>query len=185
LFWTAAAEVAAVTVKKGDVVVTILDKISRAFGKFATLLACVILIAVFMVISAGIVCRFTGLRLSWTEELARWGLISLCYVGASAALRNRQHVGVNIVVNALPHKLAKIAVGFAYLTCMVIVVYFFFNSGEAALKASRIRGDIIPISLKYVKLLLPMSFFMMFFHLAWGFSTIFGAKQISDVTIGV
>ncbi|AEV29275.1 TRAP-type C4-dicarboxylate transport system, small permease component [Sphaerochaeta pleomorpha str. Grapes] len=171
--------------KKGDVVVTILDKISRAFGKFATLLACLILIAIFMVISAGIVCRFTGLRLSWTEELARWGLISLCYVGASAALRNRQHVGVNIVINAMPQKIAKIAVGIAYVVCMVIVVYFFFNSGEAALKAGRIKGDIIPISLKYVKLLLPMSFFMMFFHLAWGFSTIFGAKQISDVTIGI
>ncbi|WP_320128407.1 TRAP transporter small permease subunit [uncultured Sphaerochaeta sp.] len=110
--------------------IAILGKISRAFGKFATILACLILIAVFLVISAGVVCRFTGLRLSWTEELARWGLISLCYVGASAALRNRQHIGVNILVNALPVKSAKIVVGFAYLVCMVIVIYFFLTAGK-------------------------------------------------------
>jgi TRAP-type C4-dicarboxylate transport system permease small subunit len=168
-----------------DSVVNILDRISWVLGKIATYIATIIIVAVFFVISAGILCRFTSLRISWTEELARWGLISLTYVGASAALRNKQHVGVNFIVNALPDKIAKILTGLAYVVVMITVGYFFFNSLEAALKATRIRGDIIPISLKYVKLLLPMSFFMMFFHLAWGLSTLFGAKGVDGKTIGL
>jgi TRAP-type C4-dicarboxylate transport system permease small subunit len=144
-----------------------------------------ILIGIFLVITLGVVARFTSLRFAWTEELARWGLVSLTYVGASAALRNKQHSGVNLVINALPEKVGKVVVTIAYLVLMCTVVFFFFNSFEAAIKATRIRGDIIPLSMKYVKLLIPASFFMMFFHLAWGLGDLLSSKGISGKTIGL
>ena len=165
--------------------VKILDRISWIFSRIATYVATVILVGVFLVIVAGVVCRFSSLRLAWTEEVARWGLVSLTYVGASAALRNKQHAGVNMLVAAVPVKIGKLIGVVAYLLVMVCVVYFFFNSLEAAVKATRIRGDIIPLSMKYVKLMLPMSFFMMFFHLAWGLGELLTSKTVVGRTIGV
>lgn len=165
--------------------VKVLDRISWALGKIATYMATLILCSVFLVITLGIVARFTSLRFSWTEEFARWGLVSLTYIGASAALRNKQHSGVNLVIASLPAKIGKVVVVVAYLALMFSVVYFFLNSYEAAIKASRIRGDIIPISMKYVKLLIPLSFGMMFFHLASGLANLLSSKGIAGKTISV
>ncbi len=91
--------------------VKVLDRISWVLGKIATYIATAILIGVFFIITlGGVIARFTSLRFSWTEELARWGgLVSLTYIGgASAALRNKQHSGVNIIVTMLPAKIAKV-----------------------------------------------------------------------------
>lgn len=166
-------------------VVKVLDSISWVLGKIATYMATIILISVFLVITLGVVARFTSLRFSWTEEFARWGLVSLTYVGASAALRNKQHAGVNLVVNSLPAKIGKVVGVIAYLALMFSVVYFFLNSYEAAIKATRIRGDIIALSMKYVKLFIPASFFMMFFHLAWGLGDLLTSKEIAGKTVSV
>ena len=100
-------------------------------GKFATLLAGLILIGVFGIILLGVSARFTGMRFAWTEELARWGLVSLTYVGASAALRNKQHAGVNVVLNLLPNKAGKIVAALAYLILAFVVVFLCLNSFEA------------------------------------------------------
>ncbi len=154
-------------------------------GKFATLLAGLILIGVFGIILLGVSARFTGMRFAWTEELARWGLVSLTYVGASAALRNKQHAGVNVVLNLLPKKAGKIVAALAYLILAFVVVFLCLNSFEAAIKASRIRGDILPLSMMYVKLLIPVSFFMMFFHLIWGLFDLMSSDQIDGRTVGL
>ncbi|MBN2860222.1 MAG: TRAP transporter small permease subunit [Sphaerochaetaceae bacterium] len=154
-------------------------------GKFATLLAGLILIGVFGIILLGVSARFTGMRFAWTEELARWGLVSLTYVGASAALRNKQHAGVNIVLNLLPKKLGKIVAALAYLILAFVVVFLCMNSFEAAIKATRIRGDILPLSMMYVKLLIPASFFMMFFHLICGLLELMSSDQIDGRTVGL
>ncbi len=154
-------------------------------GKLATFLAGAILIGVFGIILLGVSARFTGMRFAWTEELARWGLVSLTYVGASAALRYKQHAGVNIILNMLPRQIGKAVAALAYLILAIVVVYFCFNSYEAAVKAIRIRGDILPLSMMYVKLLIPASFFMMFFHLIWGLSDLLSQKQVTGRTIGL
>lgn len=167
------------------VVIKILDRISAILGKIATYLATAILIGVFCIISLGILARFTSLRFAWTEELARWGLVSLTYVGASAALRNKQHSGVNIVVGLLPKKIGKIVASCAYLVLLFAVSYFFYHSLDAALKATRIRGDILPVSMKYVKILLPFSFSMMFVHLLSGLANLVVAKDITGKTVAV
>lgn len=165
--------------------VKVLDRISSGMGKFATLLAGLILIGVFGIILLGVSARFTGMRFAWTEELARWGLVSLTYVGASAALRNKQHAGVNIVLNLLPKKLGKIVAALAYLILAFVVVFLCMNSFEAAIKATRIRGDILPLSMMYVKLLIPASFFMMFFHLICGLLELMSSDQIDGRTVGL
>ncbi len=167
------------------IVVRTLDRISSILGKIATYLATMILIVVFGVIILGVIARFTSLRFSWTEELARWGLVSLTYIGASAALRNKQHSGVNFLINALPKKLGKIVACIAYLVLLFSVAYFFANSWDAAMKATRIRGDILPYSMKYVKTLLPISFAMMFVHLLAGLSALLVSEDITGKTLAV
>lgn len=44
-----------------------------------------------------IVFRVLGLPLSWSEELGRYMFIWLIYVGASAAVRERRHISLDLI----------------------------------------------------------------------------------------
>ena len=56
----------------------------------------------FIVVSLEVFSRMAGNAFSWTEELARWLLVAMCFVGASVALKHKKHVGVTGLVRKLP-----------------------------------------------------------------------------------
>ena len=53
----------------------------------------------------------TGMRyltvhsLPWSEELARYTMVWMAYLGASLGIKRNAHLGVAVVVNALPDRL--------------------------------------------------------------------------------
>jgi TRAP-type C4-dicarboxylate transport system permease small subunit len=164
--------------------VKILEKLSSALEKFAIALAAAILIAVFMLVFSGVIFRIIGSNFSLSEELSRWGLISICFIGASAALKQKQHVAVNMLMQALPLRVSKVFVTIAYLVVFVLLGFSTYYSLKAALGAQGMVGDIIPISMMYVKLTLPLGMAMMIVHLLHGFFGIPSGKDIDSILIG-
>jgi TRAP-type C4-dicarboxylate transport system permease small subunit len=161
-----------------------LQKLSEACEKFAIVLASGILIGVFCLVFGGVIFRVFGSNFSLSEELSRWGLISICFIGASAALKQKQHVAVNMLMQALPLRVSKVFVTIAYLVVLVLLVFSTHYSLKAALGALEIAGDIIPISMMYVKLMLPLGMSMMIVHLLHGFCAIFRGQNIDSILIG-
>lgn len=162
----------------------ILEKLSNALEKFAIYLAAGILISVFCLVFSGVIFRMIGHNFSLSEELSRWGLISICFIGASAALKQKQHVAVNMLMQALPFRIAKVGVTISYLAVIVLLVFSTFYSLKAAIGAAGMVGDIIPISMMYVKLTLPLGMVMMIVHLLHGFFGIAKGKDINSILIG-
>jgi TRAP-type transport system small permease protein len=167
-----------------ELLMNLLGKLSGAFEKFALVLAAGILIVVFCLVFSGVIFRIIGNNFSWSEELSRWGLISICFIGASAALKQRQHVAVNMLMQALPLRIGKIFVVISYIVVFILLSFFTYYSLKAALAAQGMVGDIIPISMMYVKFMLPLGMFMMIVHLLYGFFGILKAKDINSVLIG-
>ena len=167
-----------------ELVVKILEKLSNALEKFAVFLAAGILISVFCLVFSGVIFRFIGTNFSLSEELSRWGLISICFIGASAALKQKQHVAVNMLVQALPLRVGKVLVTISYIAVLILLVYSTFYSLKAAIGAEGMVGDIIPISMMYVKLSLPLGMAMMIVHLLHGFFGIPKGKDINSILIG-
>jgi TRAP-type C4-dicarboxylate transport system permease small subunit len=161
-----------------------LEKLSTVLEKLAIVLATALLLGVFSLVFSGVIFRFIGTNFSFSEELSRWGLISLCFIGASAALKKKQHVGVNMLIQVLPLNIAKICVTIAYLIVFTLLSFGFYYSLNAAISAQGMSGDIVPLSMMYVKLSLPLGMFMMFVHLLNGFIGIWKAKDIKSVLIG-
>lgn len=162
----------------------LLEKLSRACERLAIFLAAGILIIVFLLVFGGVVLRFLGINFSLSEELSRWGLVSICFIGASAALKQKQHVAVNMLLQALPLRLAKVFVAIAYLVVFVLLAYSIFYCWKAAIGAEGMVGDIIPVSMMWVKLTLPLGMTMMFVHLLHGFCGVFNGKSIDSILIG-
>lgn len=162
----------------------LLERLSAALAKFATVVAAALCAAVFLLVFFGVTFRITGKSFSMTEELARWGMIAMTFIGASAALKNKQHIGVNFLVQKLPLGLGKVAIVVAYAAAFALLGVSCWHSLQAAIATSDMMGDIIPIPMMYVKLTLPAGMLMMVVHLLVGFLKVFKAKDISEVLIG-
>jgi len=161
-----------------------LGKLSDALERLAIYLAAGILIAVFCLVFGGVIFRLLGSNFSLSEELSRWGLISICFIGASAALKQKQHVAVNMLMQVLPLRIGKVFVTISYLVTLVLLAFSTYYSLKAALGAYGMAGDIIPISMMYVKLTLPLGMAMMIVHLLHGFFGILKGKDIDSILIG-
>ncbi len=162
----------------------LLGLLSDACEKLAMVVAAALLVAVFCLVFGGVILRMTGHNFSMSEELSRWGLVSICFIGASAALKQKLHVAVNMLVDLLPLAIGKIVVTIAYLLVLTLLVYSTGYSWKAALGAEGMTGDIVPLSMMWVKLTLPAGMAMMIVHLVHGFLSIYASPDIDSIRIG-
>ena len=161
-----------------------LVKLSGFLAKFAIAIATALCAATLCLVLYGVFLRISGNAFSMAEELSRWGMIAMTFIGASAALKYKQHIGINFLVQKLPLPISKVMIFIAYITTFLLLGFSTWYSLEAAIATSDMMGDIIPIPMMYVKLSLPLGMFMMMIHLLVGFLRIFKAKDINEVLIG-
>ena len=162
----------------------ILSKLSRACEKFAIAASGILLAIVFALVFGAVIFRAVGSNFALSEELSRWGLVSICFIGASAALKQKMHVAVNMLVDMLPLPLGKILVAIAHVLVLVLLVYSTGYSWRAAMRAGAMTGDIIPLSMMWVKLTLPLGMAMMIVHLVHGLASIYSSPDIDSIRIG-
>ncbi|MBK5200686.1 MAG: TRAP transporter small permease [Spirochaetaceae bacterium] len=162
----------------------ILNLISRKVAQVTSVITGLLIMVVFVVIFIGIGGRIVKNNPAWTEEIARWGLVAIGFLGGSVAVYKRQHVGVNIIITRLPIKIAKVATIIAYIIVIIVCAICLLQSYDAAIRAVRIRGDILPFSMMYVKLFLPLGFGCMIIHLVAGLANVFSHEDVRNLTIG-
>lgn len=56
----------------------------------------------------------------WSEELARYLMVWIAYIGASLGIKRNAHLGVEIVVNKLPEKLKIVS---QYIRVAIILIF--------------------------------------------------------------
>ena len=87
----------------------------KLFDRFVALLAsivrlvCIVLtIALFTIVVVAIVARYGfGQAVSWTEEVPRYLLIWISFLAAASCVLRREHVGFDVLFNALPKGRAR------------------------------------------------------------------------------
>jgi TRAP-type C4-dicarboxylate transport system permease small subunit len=96
-----------------------------AFDRFVALTAsvvrlfCIVLtIAIFTIVVLAVIFRYGfGQAVSWTEEVPRYLLIWVSFLGAAVCVLRREHVGFDVLFNALPKKVRRL-LG-AFLTLLI------------------------------------------------------------------
>jgi TRAP-type C4-dicarboxylate transport system permease small subunit len=88
--------------------VHLLDR-AVAWALAAVRLACIALATVlFVIVVAAVVARYVfGQAVSWTEEVPRYLLIWISFLGAAAGVAKREHVGFDILFNAFPARVRR------------------------------------------------------------------------------
>ena len=84
----------------------LLDVLDRFAALLVTLVrwVCIVLAsALFLIVVIAIIARYGfGEAVSWTEEVPRYLLIWISFLAAAAGVLNRDHVGFDVLFNALP-----------------------------------------------------------------------------------
>jgi len=96
-------------------------------------LVCIVLAtALFVIVIAAIVARYGfGRAVSWTEEVPRYLLIWVSFLGAAVCVVKREHVGFELLFDSLPPRLRRamaifiglLILGFGWITLRYGIVF--------------------------------------------------------------
>ena len=96
-----------------------------------------------------ILYRMTGRGVSWSEELSRWLLVGICFLGSSVAMNRGAHIGVTAVVDVSPDILKRAIVFVANAVVFVFLIYFIRFSYATAIASRRSVGAIIKVPMMW------------------------------------
>ncbi len=115
----------------------------------------------------GVIFRIAGNSLSWNEELMRWLLIGAAYIGASVALRERSHVGIEFFILRMSRTARKISILVGYLAIVIFLVVAIRYGFESAMRAQRQYGAILRLPMVWVKMNIPLGSLFMLIHMTY------------------
>lgn len=108
--------------------------VERALASFGITMALIVALQVF--------CRYIlNHSLFWSEELARYLLVWLTFLGATAAYYHRIHPGIDILTQRLNQKMQKLC---RILVHLISLVLFFVMIYHGAQFAYFVRAQISP-----------------------------------------
>ncbi len=138
-------------------------RVSRSFTAFsqgvdrvATFLAVMALAAMTAVTTLQIVCRFFFTALSWSEELSRYLMVWLTFLGASMGVKRGTHIAVTFAVSPLAPRWRQ---GLALLV-QLLALYFFLLVALYGWKLMNLQAFQVSaglgVSMRYVYVSLPV-----------------------------
>lgn len=117
--------------------------------------AALLLVITGLVFSAAVM-RFFGHPLIWSVDMAQLLLIWLCFFGATRAMRERAHLGVDLLVRYLPYKARlwlELVLAVVFILFMAVLAYEGYKL--TIINAERIFGD-SGISYSFVTIAVPV-----------------------------
>ena len=111
-----------------------MKKLSISILKLIDAICVCLLAMIFFSITLQIICRFTPLALTWTEEFARVCFVIMSYLAAPLCLAEGTHIAVDMITNMLPKTIKRIVDVFIHLSvcffCVIFVKSMLVNLGS-------------------------------------------------------
>ena len=130
-----------------------LARAATLFGRVLEVWLIVLMVALTVLVIAGVLFRKFGASLSWYDEVASYMLIWVTYYGSALAALRRKHIGFDGVLLSLPLKVRRVA--FVVAEILVIGFFVLFTWG-GWIVFQIVRGDGL-VSLPWVSLQIPHS----------------------------
>ncbi|WP_316858575.1 TRAP transporter small permease [uncultured Cohaesibacter sp.] len=95
-------------------------------GKIEFVIGAILLAVITVLVFMAAVMRFVGHPLIWSVDLAQLLFIWLCFVGATRAMRERVHLGVDLLVRLLPfatRRVIETAMAALFIGFLLLLAY--------------------------------------------------------------
>lgn len=123
--------------------------------RYGTMLMVVVIAAV---VAAGVFFRYVlNDSLSWSEELAKYAMLWLAFLGAPIALKIGGHPSIEILVEFLPPRLAGIVKTLVYAAVFLFCGYLALKSHQFAWNGrTQVAISIGDVSMYYIFVSIPV-----------------------------
>ncbi|MFQ3787268.1 TRAP transporter small permease [Halomonas sp. A29] len=135
----------------------LLQRIERALDAVIQPIVFLGMAALIGVITLQIVSRVFFTAVGWTEEVARFLLVWISFLGATLAFQRGRHIAVTFVVDALPRRLTQLAriaavlVALGFMVALIVIGYRYMQVQSFQRSAS------LRLSMTYVYAVIPIS----------------------------
>lgn len=123
-----------------------LEKFESLYEKFLQIILFVMMIALAIVVLAGVTFRFSGHALVWYDEVASVQLAWITYYGSAYAALKGSHIGVPSILKAFPLPLRKV---FFILSKIVVYGFLILLAYYGFLVLTLIKGETL-VTLEWV-----------------------------------
>jgi len=103
--------------------------------------------------------------LSWSEEVARYLMIWVSFLGASLALKYGFHIGVEFVINRIPEKMRGWVNLIAKMGILIFLIYFTIGGFRVSWAVRDQDSPALLFSMAYAYLSAPVGGFFMIIQL--------------------
>ncbi|MGD8388400.1 MAG: TRAP transporter small permease [Desulfobacteraceae bacterium] len=137
-------------------VLLVMDVIAKSL-EFGSGCFCVLLFAGMTAVTLlGILFRYVmSSPFEWTEELARFLLLSICFLALNMAMKRKEHIAIPGLVERLPRLAAK-GIGYAVDAQIALFLVLLIKQGTLMADRTLMSASTLPISMKWVYLFVPL-----------------------------
>lgn len=140
-----------------------LNKINRVILVFCKYGTIVILGVITVIIGAGVFWRFVlNNSLGWIEEAAKYLLVWMTFTGAPIALNAQRHVGIKVLVNALPSRFRQANYFLIYTIILILLAFLIYHGYGLTIISSVQIAASFKMNLAFVYLSIPIGSAIMF-----------------------
>ena len=103
----------------------------------------------------------------WAEEIARYAFIYVAYIGASAAIKERAHIRIDLIMHLLSSRMKAVVYIFGDIVTLILAVMAIYMSMESVLTSIHF-GSVthgLRVSQAWFLAAVPLGFAMMVFRL--------------------
>jgi TRAP-type transport system small permease protein len=135
----------------------------RAFlWRFEENVAIALLAALLAVLAAQVFTRYVlGNALDWTEEVARYLYVYVVFFGSSAAIQDRGHVSIAMLVNRLPRRAQLATALFVNAAILVALAFLVWWGTRATIRMLDILTITLEVPFAYVYVVVPFTCLLM------------------------
>ncbi|WP_078594810.1 TRAP transporter small permease [Evansella clarkii] len=127
----------------------------------AVMLAVMVILIFLQIVSREVV----GSSFAWTEEVARFLMIWVTFLGASFAFQHGAHIGIEFFKMKLPVMFRKIFNILAFLSSTVFFMYMIVQGSLLVDRAMTQTSTALNLPMGYAYLVIPISGVLMFINL--------------------
>ncbi len=140
-----------------------LHKISEILDQVCGILIVFMIGAMVILTTAQIIFRTWFTSLSWSEEATRYLLIWSTFLGATCVYRHSGNIAITFVQEMLPHKAEKVMRIIVQVICLALFILLCWYGTRYAMNLKK-TATAIPIKMKYVFMVVPISMGICIFH---------------------
>lgn len=129
---------------------------SKWFERLELAVGCILLAIITFLVFIAATMRFFGNPIIWSIDLAQLLFIWLCFVGATRAMRQRGHLGVDFLVRLFGHRLRlwiETVLAVVFVAFMMVLAYEGYKLTQ--MNMERLFGD-SGLSYAYVTIAVPV-----------------------------